>query len=95
MFLGCIWCSKFAPVSGHADTELATCRFVMQRRMRVVTVPIPIAVTPREVFDGCDSDAVLAVLLHKLIQAAGEVRNLLEMTDAMYLSNLRRHSSVK
>lgn len=45
---------------------------VLQRRMRVLTVPIPLAATPREVFDGCDPDAVLAVLLHKLIQAAGE-----------------------
>ncbi len=41
--------------------------------MRVVTVPVAMAVTPREVFDGCDAEVVLAVLLHKLIQAAGKV----------------------
>lgn len=59
------------------DSWLACCRFTLQRRMRVLTIPIPLAVTPREVYDGCDSDAVLAVLLHKLIQAAGQVRILL------------------
>lgn len=39
----------------------------------MLTVPIPLATTPREVFDGCDADAVLALLLHKLVQAASEV----------------------
>jgi hypothetical protein len=52
------------------------CRFVLQRRMRVVTVPVAMAVTPREVFDGCDAEVVLAVLLHKLMQAAGKVCSL-------------------
>lgn len=66
--------SEHVQLRCHDDNVPVACRCVLQRRMRVLTVPIPLAVTPREVFDGCDPDAVLAVLLHKLIQAAGEVR---------------------
>ena len=49
---------------------LYRCRFTLQRRMRVLTVPVPVASSPREVLDAANPDAVLAVLLHKIVASA-------------------------
>ncbi len=39
--------------------------------MRVLTAPVPVASSPREVLDAASPDAVLAVLLHKIVALAG------------------------
>jgi hypothetical protein len=38
--------------------------------MRVLTAPVPVASSPREVLDAANPDAVLAVLLHKIVASA-------------------------
>ena len=52
------------------STSFCYCRFTLQRRMRVLTAPVPVASTPREVLDAANPDAVLAVLLHKIVASA-------------------------
>lgn len=41
--------------------------------MRIQTMPVAVAGNPREVFGGVNPDAVLAVLLHKIVAAAAAV----------------------
>lgn len=42
-------------------------RFTVERRMRIMTVPIPVAGSPLEVFESMDPGVVLIVLLHKAV----------------------------
>lgn len=58
-----VWCG----LTARALSEPAMRRFTLQRRMRVLTMPVPVASNPREVFDAVNPDAVLAVLLHKIV----------------------------
>ena len=44
------------------------CRLVLERRVRVVTVAMPIASVPAEVYANADVDALLAMLVHKIGQ---------------------------
>ena len=37
----------------------------------MLTAPVPVAGSPREVLDAANPDAVLAVLLHKIVALAG------------------------
>lgn len=67
-----------APANGAApDAEAAVqgrrlLRFVLQRRLRLVTVPMPVVSRPDQVFKYVDCESVLWMLLHKVLRAARE-----------------------
>lgn len=44
------------------------CRLLLERRMRIVTVAVPVASTPAEVYAKADVDTLLAMLVHKIGQ---------------------------
>ena len=51
------------------DTSLhhvCACRLLLERRMRIVTVAMPVASAPAEVYAEANVDALLAVLVHKI-----------------------------
>lgn len=58
-------------------------RWVLKRRMRVLTHNLPLATSVRQVVDGCDADVVLTVLVHKLVEAA-EAEGAVEAHSLLY-----------
>ena len=42
----------------------------MQRRLRILTVPLSVASSAMDVFDHADAEAITAVLMHKVADAA-------------------------
>jgi hypothetical protein len=74
-------------------------RSVLRRRMRILTVAVDVAKTPRALYESVDPAAVLAVLMHKILKASeveglGEARSLLQdwlvILVASYNRNLER-----
>lgn len=49
-----------------------TRRYVLQRRLRLLTVRLRVAKSPSEVYAGADADAILLVLTHKIAAAAAK-----------------------
>ena len=47
---------------------MCTCRLLLERRMRIVTVALPVASAPADVYAEADVDALLAMLVHKIGQ---------------------------
>lgn len=48
------------------------CRYTLQRRLRIYTVPMLVAQAPLELYLATDADAVLCVLMHKIVKASEE-----------------------
>ena len=47
-------------------------RHVVQRRMRILTQRLRVASSPAEVVDNACADAILVLLQHKIVRAAGQ-----------------------
>ncbi|KAK9823450.1 hypothetical protein WJX72_002854 [[Myrmecia] bisecta] len=47
-------------------------RYVLQRRMRILTLALPVARPAQAVFEAVGADAVLCVLMHKIVRACEE-----------------------
>ena len=45
-------------------------RFVLQRMLRVLTLPLRVARNPAAVYENANTEAILVVLMHKISQAA-------------------------
>ena len=75
-------------------------RFVMQRRLRIVTKAVPVAATPAVLYQHAQADCILCLLMHKVSQAAKEeglepARQLLQdwLVRALARYNLNRQAS--
>eukprot|EP00884_Botryococcus_braunii_P002587 jgi/Botrbrau1/12329/Bobra.4_3s0002.2 len=84
--------------NGHVHPAEAR-RCVLRRRMRILTVAVDVAKTPRALYEAVDPAAVLAVLMHKILKASEtegleEARALLQdwlvILLASYNRNLQR-----
>ena len=53
----------------HAHNSWVMCRCLVQRRLRILTVPVEVASSARDVFDHADPDAIIAILTHKVALA--------------------------
>lgn len=51
-------------------TIYPACRFVLQRILRVLTLPLRVARSASAVYENANPEAILVVLMHKISQAA-------------------------
>ena len=47
-------------------------RFVLQRRMRIITAALPLATGPAQLFASCDGEATACLVVHKCLATAAE-----------------------
>ncbi|KAF6265854.1 hypothetical protein COO60DRAFT_1697553 [Scenedesmus sp. NREL 46B-D3] len=74
--------------------------FVVQRRLRVCTLRLPVAHGPAEVYSSVDADTVLTVLTHKITkavrtQSVSEARLLLRDWLVIFTANYHRNSFMR
>ncbi|WIA11779.1 hypothetical protein OEZ85_011873 [Tetradesmus obliquus] len=74
--------------------------FVVQRRLRVCTIRLPVALGPAEVYSSVDADTVLTVLTHKITkavrtQSVSEARLLLRDWLVIFTANYHRNSFMR
>ena len=55
-------------IGGHPDAQdvSVACRLVLERRMRLMTMALPVASEPADVHCHVNADALLAMLVHKI-----------------------------
>lgn len=46
------------------------CRYVLRRRMRILTAALPLADTPQQLYAGCDAEATACLVVHKVMEGA-------------------------
>lgn len=76
----------------------AWCRFVIQKRMRILTTPARVARSMSEVYADVNADAVLTMLMHKIGRAADgegpqEARNLLQDWLVLFSARVNSHAA--
>eukprot|EP00879_Flechtneria_rotunda_P001812 GHRR01001976.1.p1 GENE.GHRR01001976.1~~GHRR01001976.1.p1 ORF type:complete len:996 (+),score=422.55 GHRR01001976.1:2722-5709(+) len=85
---------------GQLPSSGAVRGFVVQRRLRVCTIWLPVALGPAEVYSNVDADAVLTVLTHKITkavraQSVSEARLLLRDWLVIFTTNYHRSSFMR
>lgn len=86
----------------HADAKdiSAACRLVLERRMRIMTLAMPVASAPVEVYCHVNADALLAMLVHKignvvLQQGLEQGQGLLQDWLVLFVAAFNHHRGIQ
>mmetsp|Transcript_35145 Transcript_35145/g.91272 ORF Transcript_35145/g.91272 Transcript_35145/m.91272 type:complete len:638 (-) Transcript_35145:739-2652(-) len=86
--------------SDHLEAPVHPTWYRLERRMRIHTVQVAIARTPKEVYSFADPETILALLMHKIVRACqeeglAEARSLLQDWLVILMAHYNTHVSDK
>lgn len=93
-----VFTDKLPAQASFAYSMLLLCRYVVERRMRVVTQALQVAQDPATVYEHARPDCILCLLMHKISRAAAEegvwnARQLLQDWLVRVLANYNTNSN--
>ena len=89
-------------INGRSDAQdsFVACRLVLERHMRLMTMALPVASEPADVYCHVNADALLAMLVHKignvvLQQGLEQGQGLLQDWLVLFVAAFNHHRGIQ